>query len=228
MWKGLLFFALLYFLPWFMRLSRGIGLKLRIIVSVTIFFVVVAGAVSLLLFGPALFSQAGSGSVSTDTVPPTPTISATGNVIARENAQPGTTSWIIPTRKAATIQIQAYASATSVQAGQKLSFYVSTQVQGMHYSIDIYRLGWYGGDGGRLIASFNDLIGRAQGYYDALNHQLVGCNTCYVNRKIGLVEANWHPSYTTTVPSNWVTGVYLAKFTDANAMQTYATFDVKG
>src|SRR5207248_1410367 len=118
-------------------------------------------------------------------------------------------------RKAATTQIQAYASATSVQEGQKLSFYVSTQVQGMRYSIDIYRLGWYAGNGGRLIASLTDLVGRAQGYYDPVNHQLVGCNTCHVDRKLGLVEANWHASYTLTVPSNWTTGVYLAKFTDA-------------
>ena len=208
-------------------------MRLKVIVGVTIFFVLVAGVVSLLLFGPALLSAAGSGnggtsptlSGSTDT---TSLATASRNVIAAENAQPGTISWMIPTRKAATTQIQAYASATSVQAGQKLSFYVSTQVQGIPYSINIYRLGWYGGNGGRLIASATNLNGNAQGYYDSVNHRLVDCNTCSVNKTLGLVEANWHPSYTLTVPSNWTTGVYLAKFTDANAWQTYATFDVKG
>ena len=203
-------------------------MKLRLITGVTIFFVLVVGAVSTLLFGPALLSQAGNENGSTSIALPTSVIGAANSVIARENAQPGTIGWIIPNGKAATTQIQAYASATSVQAGQKLSFYVSTQFQGMHYSIDIYRLGWYDGDGGRLIASLTDLVGRAQGYYDPVKHQLVGCNTCYVDRKIGLVEANWHPSYTITVPPGWTTGVYLAKFTNANAMQTYATFDVKG
>src|SRR5438067_9567746 len=114
------------------KLSRGISLKLRLIAGVTILFVLVAGAISMVLFGPALLSQAGNGIESTDTGPLTSaTGDTTGNVIARENAQPGTISWIIPNRKAATTQIQAYASATSVQEGQLLSFYVSTQVQGM-------------------------------------------------------------------------------------------------
>src|SRR5579884_785641 len=169
------------------RRSRGIGLRLRVIVGVTIFFVLVAGVVSLLLLGPSLLSAAGSRNGNTSSVlsgntDTTPLASASHNVIATENAQPGTTSWIIPNRKAATTQIQAYASATSVQPGQKLSFYVSTQVQGMPYSIDIYRLGWYGGDGGRLIASSTDLMGSAQGYYNPVNHLLVGCNTCYINK----------------------------------------------
>ena len=221
------------FLLFSIRRSRGIGLKLRVIVGVTIFFVLVVGAISLLLFGPAFLSAAGSGNGNTSpalsgSTANTPIASAPHNVIAIENAQPGTTSWIIPGRKAATTQIQAYADVTSVQPGQNLTFYVSTQIQGIHYSIDIYRLGWYGGDGARLIASTTDLIGHAQGYYDPVNHRLVNCSTCYVNKNLGLVEANWHPSYTLTVPSNWTTGVYLAKFTDANAMQTYATFDVKG
>ena len=42
------------------------------------------------------------------------------------------------------------------------------------------------------------------------------------------MEANWQPSYTFTIPPDWVTGVYLAKFADANGMQTYVPFDVRG
>src|SRR5947209_4979026 len=75
-------------------------------------------------------------------------VAAQQNAIVSENAHLGTTSWQIPTGAGATTQIQAYASATSVAAGQKLSFYVSTQVEGTRYMIGIYRLGWYGGLGG--------------------------------------------------------------------------------
>src|SRR5947208_11397146 len=73
------------------------------------------------------------------------------NAIMRENALQGTRDWQIRAGKGATTEIQAYASATSVSPGQKLIFYVSTQTEGIGYSISIYRLGWYGGLGGRLM-----------------------------------------------------------------------------
>src|SRR5258708_27604977 len=71
--------------------------------------------------------------------PSLPTQTSTNNVIKQENALPGTTDWQIPQGKAATSEIQAYASATSVQSGDTLSFYVSTQNEGTPYKIDIFR-----------------------------------------------------------------------------------------
>jgi hypothetical protein len=150
------------------------------------------------------------------------------NVIVDENAHLGTSSWEIPSGKGASIQIQAYAGATSLMPGQRLTFYVSTQKEGTRYSIEIYRLGWYGGHGGRLMTSQANQVGHAQGYYDTHTHLLVHCSSCSVDTKSGLVECNWQPSYTLTVPSAWITGVYLAKFTDANGLQTYVPFDVRG
>ena len=159
-------------------------------------------------------------------LPATP--ASTGNVIQQENALQGTAGWKIPADEIATTQIQAYTSATSVQPGQKLTFYVSTQVDGTPYSIGIYRLGWYTGLGGRLKLLLAHQTGHAQGYYDDVLHRLVDCSSCYVNKQLGLIEANWQPSYTLTVPADWVTGVYLAKFADANGMQTYVSFTVRG
>jgi len=157
-------------------------------------------------------------------VPATPT----SNAIVNENAHQGTRSWQIPNGEAASTQIRAYANATSVSPGQSLTFYVSTQQEGTLYAIDIYRLGWYGGLGARLMAYQLNQIGHAQGYYDPSIRQLVGCQSCRIDTQTGRVEANWQPSYTFTVPSDWTTGVYLAKFTDANNMQTYTPFDVRG
>jgi hypothetical protein len=158
-----------------------------------------------------------------------PTATPINNPIVRENALPGTSDWRISGGKGSTIQIQAYAGATSVLPGQKLTFYVSTQIDGTNYSIGIYRLGWYNGLGGRLMASQADLVGHAQGYwyYNQTHYHLVGCTSCHVDTLTGFVEANWQPSYTFTVPSDWTTGVYLAKFVDANGMQTYAPFDLR-
>jgi hypothetical protein len=150
------------------------------------------------------------------------------NVIVTENENLGTSRWQIPEGEGSTTQIQAYASATSISPGQRLTFYVSTQIEGTDYSIGFYRLGWYGGLGGRLMSFQDNLVGHAQGYYDSSTHQLINCTSCHVDPQTGLIEANWKPSYTLTVPSDWTTGVYLAKLTDANHMQTYVPFDVRG
>src|SRR5437588_5210765 len=158
------------------------------------FFVLVGAVLGAVLFGPALLSGASSG--ITDISQPT---AIAGNPIVRENAQPGSIGWKIPTARAASIQIQAYANATSVQPGKTLTFYVSTQKEGTHYWIDIYRLGWYGGAGGRLVSSVGDQVGHAQGYYDLVNRRLVNCRSCLVNKTTGLIEAHWKPSSTLSV-----------------------------
>ncbi len=150
------------------------------------------------------------------------------NAIARENALQGTRDWQIPGGKGATTQIQAYASATSVSPGQKLIFYVSTQTEGLGYSISIYRLGWYGGLGGRLMLMQANRIGHTQGYYDESTSLLLKCSSCRDDKQTGLIEADWQPSFVLTVPRDWTTGVYLAKFVDVNGMQTYTPFDVLG
>jgi hypothetical protein len=196
-------------------------MRVRLVASVTGFFIVVAAVLTALFFGSSLQgSRTSTGYLQT-------TVTSNNPIIA-ENARPGTNSWQIPGGKEATTQIQAYASATSVSPGQKLIFYVSTQTEGTSYALEIYRLGWYSGLGGRLMTSQAFLTAHAQGYYDPVNHRLVGCNSCNFDTKTDLVEANWQPSYTLTVPSDWTSGVYLAKFIDANGMQTYVPFDVHG
>jgi hypothetical protein len=105
---------------------------------------------------------------------------------------------------------------------------VSTQVQGTLYAVTIFRLGWYGGAGGRLMVSESGLTGHAQGYYDAVQKKLIGCASCLIDSRTGLIQANWQPSYELTVPAGWTSGVYLAKFIDSNGLQTYVPFDVRG
>src|SRR5215469_16498160 len=200
-------------------------MRLRLVVSAAAYFVAVGVVLAVALIGPdTLFAQIHAPVSQSSQAAAVPT----GTAIVRENSYPGTTSWQIPPGKESTIQIQAYSSATSVSAGQSLTFYVSTQEEGASYSVAIYRLGWYGGFGGRLMAWQGGLIGHAQGYYDSENFRLVNCRTCYIDPKTGLVEANWKPSYTLVVPSDWTTGVYLAKFIDFKGRQIYTPFDIRG
>src|SRR5436305_2710824 len=88
--------------------KAGFCLKIRLVAALVMFFVLVGVVLGAVLFGPALLSGAGSG--MTDTSQPA---AMAGNPIVRENAQPGSIGWKIPTSRAASIQIQAYANVTS-------------------------------------------------------------------------------------------------------------------
>src|SRR5262249_56860881 len=68
------------------------------------------------------------------------------NPVERENSRAGTTSWQ-PTG-AATSAIEGYASEVSALPGSKIRLHVSTNPVA-RYRIEVFRLGWYGGRGGR-------------------------------------------------------------------------------
>lgn len=200
-------------------------MRLRFIIGLAVFLLAGVTLASVLL-GPSLLS--GIGSSGSKQAVSAQAVAVTGNTIVRENAQAGTATWQIPPGKAATTQIQAYADTPSVLPGKTLTFYVSTQKESTPYTIQVYRLGWYSGLGGRLMTSVTGQIGHAQGYYDVTKQQLMSCKLCVVNNTTGLIEANWQPSYILSVPSDWTTGIYLAKFVDVLGMQTYVPFDVQG
>ncbi|TMD57181.1 MAG: hypothetical protein E6I87_14875, partial [Chloroflexi bacterium] len=82
---------------------------------------------------------------------PAGTAIAAGNAITTENQQPGSSGWQLGSLVAndASGQVKGYASATSVLPGESLTLYVTVN-PAQTYSVDIYRIGWYGGLGGRL------------------------------------------------------------------------------
>ncbi|MBW4584577.1 hypothetical protein G7B40_011160 [Aetokthonos hydrillicola Thurmond2011] len=122
------------------------------------------------------------------------------NAIVIENQKPGTTNWKITNQ--ASNEIAGYASATSVNKGSSIAFKVSLARRG-RFTIDVYRLGYYGGNGGRLITSSGSLNGSAQ-------------PACTLNSTTRLVECNWSTSYTLFVGLDWTSGLYIAKLTDSS------------
>jgi hypothetical protein len=154
----------------------------------------------------------------------TPPTVKNAQLVRSENEQAGSTGWQVSNYSNAG-EIQGYAGATSVNAGDSVQLYVSTKFQGTTYRIDFFRMGWYGGAGGRLMTSVSGLRGMSQGYH--LSGSLVGCARCIRDSSIGLLDANWLASYKLEVPSDWLSGVYLALLTDANGKQTYIPFVVR-
>ncbi|ACK73468.1 Ig domain protein group 1 domain protein [Gloeothece citriformis PCC 7424] len=120
------------------------------------------------------------------------------NAIYLENLNPGTTAWKLVNR--GSDEIAGYASATSINKGQSIDFKVSLGQAGQ-FTIDVYRLGYYGGAGGRLMASSGSLNGTTQA------PGVIDPNT-------RLIECNWTTSYTLQTGNDWTSGLYVAKLTD--------------
>lgn len=152
------------------------------------------------------------------------TISAQ-NPIQIENALPGTRDWQIGKKAAYARQVEGYASAASVNIGQAITFFVSLRDGSSHYDIDIYRLGYYNGDGGRLITSKLGIVGTPQAEPEA-NHT-TGLAECAWILPGGFAQNTW------TVPMVGApSGYYLAKITTINppagrTWQTYIPFVVR-
>lgn len=154
-----------------------------------------------------------------------PPLAANGLLVRDENAREGSAAWRIRNYAAAG-EIQAYAGRTSVNPGEGIDFYVSTRMAGTRYRAEIYRMGWYGGLGARLMASTAPLVGLAQGYYTSTGG-LAGCRRCRQDLMTGLLEAHWLPAYHLDIPASWLSGIYLALFTDEAGKQTYSPFVVR-
>lgn len=129
---------------------------------------------------------------------------AFGQTSIQENAKPGTTDWQL-TRvrinegKYRTTLIEGYASHQSVKAGETLKFYVSTKPE-RKFTIDVYRLGYYDGKGGRHITQLGPLDGKTQ-------------PTPEMKPENRLRECEWELSAQLTIPEDWTSGVYLGKLT---------------
>ncbi len=164
-------------------------------------------------------------STTPDVVIATRTPAPRANPIPAENALPGTDAWRI-TRPATLGEIAGYAGATSYDRGAPVDFHISTRTDNVSYRIELYRMGWYGGAGGRLLSVVDGLTARAQGYWSP-GEGLRDCGRCRLDKSTGLVDANWETSYQLRLDRSWPTGVYLAKLVDIAGKEAYVPFAVR-
>lgn len=110
--------------------------------------------------------------------------------------------------------VEGFGSRTSCYPGESVDFYVSLDPEGS-VNIDIYRLGYYGGLGGKLMTSL--------GPFDVPTQPVPMMTT------ERLRECDWKKTLTFDVPKDWGSGVYLAKLTrnEEFGPQSYIVFVVK-
>lgn len=139
--------------------------------------------------------------------------------VRAENDKPGTRDWLLtktavdPKTRYRCPTIEGYCSHTSIRAGEELRLMVSTNPPAP-FTIDLYRLGYYGGTGGRRVATLGPLKGTVQPDPPVGPQRLRQCA--------------WEPSSKVVIPADWPSGVYLGKLTERTAgFQSYLIFIVR-
>jgi hypothetical protein len=145
------------------------------------------------------------------------------NLILAENARPGTRDWMLsrveidPATRYRSPAIEGWCSHASVRAGETLTLHVSTR-PARRFTIDLYRMGWYRGDGGRLVASLGEFAGTEQPDPPVGEKRVRTCA--------------WSATAEVTIAADWPSGVYLAKLACVGSdgepgPQSYAIFIVR-
>ena len=125
------------------------------------------------------------------------------NAIVCENSKPGTPAAQWDIDGAGDDSIQGYGADISVNLGGRIDFKVKSDANA--YTVDIYRLGYYGGDGARKITSVTPDI--------AVSKANVAV-TCATDPDTAIYDCGaWGVSASWTVPATEVSGVYIAKLT---------------
>jgi len=126
------------------------------------------------------------------------------NLISEENRKAGSLDWQLTRVRLdkmssfRTRWIEGYCSHQSVQAGDELRIMVST-TPAARFQIEVFRTGYYGGRGARLLTTLGPFQGKAQPVPDVGPRRLRECK--------------WEPSATLKVPADWPSGVYLGRLT---------------
>ncbi|SIO59339.1 hypothetical protein SAMN05444166_6016 [Singulisphaera sp. GP187] len=113
--------------------------------------------------------------------------------------------------------IEGFCSKQSVQAGDEIEIFVSTK-PARKFRLEIFRMGYYGGRGARLVKTIGPLEGVAQPTPQPAEKNLHECR--------------WESSTRLKIPGDWLSGVYLGRLTTVPEAgeaywQSYVVFIVR-
>ena len=132
--------------------------------------------------------------------------------ILEENSKPGTGDWQITQVRSAWDKVRGYLSHTSAQRGDKVALFVSTSAPA--FVATAYRMGHYGGLGGRQVWTSGPQTGKQQA-------------PVRVDRSTNLRDAPWEPSVWIPLDESWVPGAYLFKLTSSDGGESQVPFVVR-
>jgi Bacterial Ig domain len=164
-------------------------------------FMLVAGCCAAALHvasSPDLLAQQPRGQAPAQAAPRDP-CAAPANKIVAENCKPGnpSTEWDI--NGVGDVTIQGFSTDISYNVGETAAFKVKTDSP--RYRIDIYRTGYYGGLGARLVGTVQPSASLPQGQPECTTDWSVRLYDC----------GNWAVSASWQIPADAVSGVYVAR-----------------
>ncbi|MDF1862230.1 MAG: hypothetical protein P1U87_18585 [Verrucomicrobiales bacterium] len=147
------------------------------------------------------------------------------NTVPEENARPGADDWQLTRVRLdqrggfRAPDVEGYCSKQSVAAGDELELFVSTRRES-EVTIEIFRTGYYGGKGARLMTTLGPFTGRPQPVPELKRGDR------------NLVECEWKATTSLSIPDDWISGVYLGRLstpdeTGHGYWQNYVVFVVK-
>ena len=137
------------------------------------------------------------------------------NPVACENTKAGTPRSTWDVSGSGSTALQGFATQMSVNVGETVNFKIKSTATS--YRLDIYRMGYYAGNGARLVATVNPVGRQTQ-------------PACLSNAGTGLVDCgNWAVSASWAVPATAVSGIYFARLvrTDSTAGASHVVFVVR-
>ena len=132
--------------------------------------------------------------------------------VAAENRLPGTLAWRLPVHQGPGL-VEGYVSDQEIAPGQVERFYVNAP-GARRVRIELFRMGWYGGLGGRLVTRSGTLPATGQ-------------PPCRHNSTTGLTECDWHSTWSLRLPSSLVSGVYTGKLVTSAGAQKDTLFVIR-
>ncbi len=138
-----------------------------------------------------------------------PSCADPANEIVAENCKDGNDRAEWEVQGAGDPDIQGFATDISVNQGATVEFKVDTAAT--DYKLDIYRMGYYGGDGARRVATVQPSASLPQDQPE-----------CEEEADSGLIDCgNWGVSASWDVPDDAVSGIYFAKLVREDVANYY-------
>jgi len=125
------------------------------------------------------------------------------NPIVEENQKEGSLDWQLTRVRVDSAGfrspwIEGYCSRQSVEAGDEIDIFVSTN-PARKFKLEIFRMGYYGGRGARLMKTLGPIESKTQ-------------PTPKPGKK-NIHECQWEKTVTLRIPEDWISGVYLGRMT---------------
>jgi hypothetical protein len=158
------------------------------------------------------------GTTTTTTVPPVMQTTLSSGVVVptatwliAENNKKGSIDWICNVLQPEH-SLEGYASQVSAVSGDDVTLFINTVAQGVQ--VQAYRMGYYGGIGGRLIWQSDMVAGKQQ-------------PPPTVSDGIGTVSCPWSPTLSFTVDDTWPPGCYLLKLLGNGGQEQYIPLTIR-